>query len=317
MRFDSGARVEITGEGPNSVIRVSDGDRVRTYNLDGSPTTRGDTWLSRDPENGQPYVLRDGTRVYVEAGPNPLARGDGASLRAETERGWSVSTSRDGDVTMRAPSDRGGSLEVTRGADGSTRVSSPRYEAEAGHGSLRVSGPGRVEGGSDGTDVRVTDGVTATTVRGGGEGAGPGDRTAETRSVREPSRQYGESSGPESSVSTGDDGSQVWARDNEVHTALPPSRDPVTLDSGGRTVDAGPDGLWARGSGRDSDRWEVAADRRGTRGDNGDQSIDVRARRGYLAANAEAVAAAGDSARPAPRAVRDGRPRRRDVAGGQ
>ncbi|WP_049566620.1 hypothetical protein [Nocardiopsis sp. SBT366] len=285
VSFDHGARVEVVDHQGTRAIRVVDGGRQRTYNMDGTPV-RGETYpsLPLSPGADSPFMVissPDGstlTRVTIEPGRGGGGPGSAPAMRVESPYGWSVRTSGDADVSMAAPGGRENSLEVTRRGDGSVAVSTRdgSHRADNGGGRLSVSGPGQLRGDTDGDRVRVSDGEASTTARTDESSVIPGERVAETRSDREPRRSFGESSQHENSVSTSE-GTSVWARGNEVNTTMAPGREPGTVGSGDRTVDITPDGLSARGTGRDSGTWEVSTGPAGTSGRNGAQSIEVTA----------------------------------------
>ncbi|WP_020379986.1 hypothetical protein [Nocardiopsis prasina] len=288
VSFDHGSRVQIVDHHGTSAIHVVDGGRQRTYDMDGRPVP-GETYpsLPLDPATNTPSLAvsspdgRTLTSVTIEPGRGGDGPGAAPALRVESPYGWSVRASGDGDMTMAAPGGRENSLEVTRRGDGSVAVNTRdgSHRADNGGGRLSVSGPEGLRGDTDGDRVRVSDGEATTTARTDEGGVGPGERVAETRSDREPRPPFGESSQHENSVSTSA-GTSVWARGDGVHTTMAPGRDPGTVSSGGRTVDVTPDGLTARGTGRDSDTWAVSTSPDGTRGSNGAQSIEVTARPG-------------------------------------
>jgi hypothetical protein len=290
--FDGGSRVEIgeiggrDGRPGTRVIRVVEGGRERTYDMEGRPVGGGGAHepLPRDPVTNRPY-LPIGTpdnpsraQVTIEAGAGTGTSRNEAALRVDGTDDWSVRTSHDGEMSMTPPGDNPDSVGVTRRPDGSTQV----HTRESGYtvdnrDGITARAPGGLNGRTDGNNANVSDGSTVTSARTEESGRLQGERSAETRSESEPGRLYGDSSTHESSVSTRE-GTTVWTRGNEVHTTMGPNRQAGTILSGDRTVDVTNDGLRARGSGRDSDDWEVSVDRDGTRGDNGAQSIDVRAR---------------------------------------
>ncbi|MEU3015789.1 hypothetical protein ABZ635_00140 [Nocardiopsis sp. NPDC007018] len=293
VSVDGGPRVEITelrgpGGGPGpSVVRVVEGGRESVYDMNGQPVGGGGVYtpLPRDPATGAPYVPvgspdGPGTRVTVERGPAG-APGDGAALRVDGPGQWSVRTSRDGEMSMTPLGDHPDAVGVTRRPDGSTlvRTRESGYAVDSRDG-FTVTGPGGLGGRADAHGVSVSDGAAVTTVRaGGGDGAHPGEPSALTSSATDPRQRYGESSGDEASVSTGD-GTSVWTRDGELHTTMGPERQPGSVRSGDRTVEVGSDSLTARGAGRDADSWEVSTGPDRTSGHNGAQSIEVTAKPG-------------------------------------
>ncbi|MFE1167456.1 hypothetical protein [Nocardiopsis sp. NPDC058789] len=288
VSFDHGSRVQIVDHQGTSAIRVVDGGRQRTYDMDGRPV-QGETYpsLPLNPATGTPSLVigspdgRTLTSVTIEPGRGGDGPGAAPALRVENPYGWSARASQDGDVSVAAPGGRENSLEVTRRGDGSVAVNTRdgSHRADNGGGRLSVSGPEGLRGDTDGDRVRVTDGEATTTARTDEGSAVPGERVAETRSDSEQRPPFGESTTHESSVSTSE-GTSVRAGGDGVHTTMRPGREPGTVSSGDRTVEVGSDGLTARGTGRDSDAWEVSTGPEGTRGSNGEQSIEVTARPG-------------------------------------
>ncbi|MFE9243157.1 hypothetical protein [Nocardiopsis sp. NPDC006938] len=288
VSFDHGSRVEIVDHQGTSAIRVVDGGRQRTYNMDGTPV-RGETYpsLPWDPATGTPSTVISGpdgralTGVTIEPGRGGDGTGTAPVLRVDNPYGWSVRASGDGDVTMTAPGGRDNSLEVTHRGDGSVAVTTRdgSHRADNGGGRLSVFGPDGLQGATDGDRVRVSDGQASTTVRTDERAGNPGERVAETRSDREARRPFAESSAGETSVSTSE-GTRVTVGEGEVRTTTGRGQEPGSVRSGDRTVEVGSDGLTARGTGRDADSWEVSTGPDRTSGHNGAQSIEVTAKPG-------------------------------------
>ncbi|MFE3461023.1 hypothetical protein ACFXKD_26065 [Nocardiopsis aegyptia] len=276
VRTEDGTGVRVTGTGNDARIHVRDDHgSTRTYDMHGTPVPRdAHPPLRLDPVTHQPSLVSGGTRVTLE----PEVRDYGGDtvrppgLRVETPQGWSVSTSSD-EVTMRTPDDGNGSLEINRRKGGATTVRSGEHRVDASGNALRVAGPGGIRGESGADHSSVSDGSARTDVDHGDPSAGP---VARTTSETDPDQRIAQSSDADSSVSTGPR-SEVWARGEDVHTTLPTDGDRVTLDSGDRTVDVGPDGISARGPASDGGGWRASVDSDGRISGslNDDHRIDV------------------------------------------
>ncbi|PDP85876.1 hypothetical protein CQJ94_19185 [Glycomyces fuscus] len=274
VRTEDGAVVGITDRDGRTVVEVRGTDgATRSYDTDGRPHGSYPP-LRTDPATGQPRVLTGGTRVTLVPGADP-------ALRVDTPQGWTVTTSRDGEVCVSTPPDaRGDRLQTTRNPDGSTGMRSGDHWV--GSGPEAPGGPGRVvAGGPDGVHARssddgayVADGATRTDAR---PGASTGLGTGETTRTAPPYGPVAGHTGTEGRVTT-DDGVTVRTRTDEIRVDVPRDADRTVRD-GDRVIGVGPRGTHVRGpspddpgnpplrtgetagdAGRVPPRWSVSAD---------------------------------------------------------
>ncbi|WP_116246419.1 hypothetical protein [Nocardiopsis sp. FIRDI 009] len=240
-------------------VRGPDGS-ARSYTMDGRP--RGPyPPLRPDPGTGGSPAHADdtpfsftldmgGNRITVTSDSDPTVRVDIPSGHPDHPRGWSVTTSRDGEVSVSAPPDaRGDRLQVTTrqpdepGGRVSTEMSTDLHRIGSDPDGVTANAPGGVHAGSTERGSHVGDGSLRTEVTSDGFGS------AETRTTS--GGPVARHSGAEGHVST-DSGVTVRTRGDEVTADVPSGSNQTVRDGGGRTIDVRPDGTTMRGPSPDT-----------------------------------------------------------------